>query len=100
METDGTTGRVTALLSTRSLVTREPELLRKEKAMGYNNSTCQCSSSDSKTSFWCVLSYVAAFGLGLADELCKSSPNPERRLKAPVFREFSKLAENVAKIVC
>lgn len=68
--------------------------------MGYNTSTCQCSSSDSGGSFWCVLAYAAAFGLGVADELYKSSPDPERRLKAPIFREFSKLAENVAKIIC
>lgn len=68
--------------------------------MGYNSSTCQCNSPDSGPSFWCALAYAAAFGLGLMEELCKSSPNPEHRLKAPILGEFSKLAENAAKIAC
>ena len=68
--------------------------------MRCNSNTCQCNSPDSGPSFWCVLAYAATFGLGLMEELCKCSPNPEHRLKAPIFGEFSKLAEKVAKIVC
>lgn len=65
--------------------------------MGCNSDTCQSSSGPS---FGCVLAYGAALGFGVAEEIFKASPNPERRLKAPILKEFSKLAETLTKIVC
>ncbi len=65
--------------------------------MECNNNTCQSSSGPS---FGCVLAYGAALGFGVAGEIFKASPNPERRLKAPILKELSKLAENLIKVVC
>lgn len=73
------------------------ELVRKEIKMGCNSNTCQSSSGPS---FGCVLAYGAALGFGVAGEIFRVSPNPQRRLKAPILKEFSKLAENLAKVVC
>ena len=73
------------------------ELLRKETKMGCNSSTCQSGSSPS---FECVLAYGAALGFRVVGEIFKVSPNPKRRLAAPVLKEFSKLAENLTKVVC
>ncbi len=65
--------------------------------MGCNSNTCQSSSGPS---FGCFLAYGAVLGFGVAGEIFKASPNPERRLIAPVLKEFSKLAENLTKVVC
>ena len=65
--------------------------------MGCNSSTCQSGSSPS---FGCILAYGAALGFGVVGEIFKVSPNPERRLVVPVSKEFSKLAENLTKVVC
>ncbi|MCL0065842.1 hypothetical protein M1N79_03020 [Dehalococcoidia bacterium] len=71
-----------------------------EKEMGHTASECNSCRSRSGRLFGCVLAYGAALGFGVAGEIFKASPNPERRLKAPIFKGFSKLAENVAKIIC
>lgn len=68
--------------------------------MGHTASECNSCRSRSGPSFGCVLAYGVALGFGMVGEVLKASPDPERRLKAPIFKEFSKLAENVAKIIC
>lgn len=65
--------------------------------MGCDSNICRSSS---RPSFGCVLAYGAAFGFEVAGEIFKASPNPERRLIAPVLKEFSKLAENLTKVIC
>lgn len=71
-----------------------------EEEMGHTASECNPCRSRSGPSFECVLASGAALVFVVAGEIFKASPNPERRLRAPIFKELSKLAENVAKIIC
>ena len=64
--------------------------------MECNSNTCQSSSGPS---FGCFLAYGAVLGFRVAGEIFKASPNLERRLIAPVLKEFSKLAENLTEVV-